>query len=191
MFNNCIFVCVKYKCKTCFIKSVMRMLNTCAVFMCFTHVGIFLCVLHMSLYLYPSQTKFGGGYIRFTLSYCLSVWLPSVNMILSTHVLGNGSIDFSENLYTNYLSFEDVHLEFSYSLGIFFFHFKSFFLYLDLLVWNIVLKIMKNFDLNIEHVLFLNWNFVFTIMIYNIFNKICLFEFWKFARGGGVVKYTL
>ena len=30
---------------------------------------------------------------------------------------------------------------------------------------------MKNFDLNIENVLFLNWNFVSTIMIYiyNIF----------------------
>ena len=31
---------------------------------------------------------------------------------------------------------------------------------------------MKNFDLNIENVLFLNWNFVFTLkfMIYNIYN---------------------
>ena len=35
-----------------------------------------------------------------------------------------------------------------------------------------VLKIMKNFDLNIENVLFLNWNLVFTIMIYNICNVI-------------------
>ena len=156
----------------------MRMLNTCAVFMCFTHVGIFLCVLHMSLYLYPSQTKFGGGYIRFTLSYCLSVWLPSVNMILSTHVLGNGSIDFSENLYT---SAPRIFI----FIGYFFSILKAFFLYLDLLVWNIVLKIMKNFDLNIENVLFLNWNFVFTIMIYNI-------DIWilKICKGGGV-KYTL
>ena len=152
MFNMCIFVCVKYKCKTCFIKSVMRMLNTCAVFMCFTRVGIFLCVLHMSLYLYPSQTKFGGGYIRFTLSYCLSVWLPSVNMILSTHVLGNGSIDFSENLYTNYLSFEDVHLEFSYSLGIFF-HFKSFFSVFGLTRLKYCLK-------NYEELWFKHWTCV-------------------------------
>ena len=49
-------------------------------------------------------------------SVCLSVWLPSVYMILSTHVLGNGCIDFSENVNTNYLSSEDVHLEFSYWL---------------------------------------------------------------------------
>ena len=32
---------------------------------------------------------------------------------------------------------------------------------------------MKNFDLNIKNVLLLNWNFVFTIMIYNIFNEFC------------------
>ena len=29
-------------------------------------------------------------------------------------------------------------------------------------------KILKNFDLNIENVLFLNWNFVFPIFIPNI-----------------------
>ena len=46
----------------------------------------------------------------------LSVWLPSVDMILSSLVLGNGCIDFSENLYTSYLSSEDVHLVFSYWL---------------------------------------------------------------------------
>ena len=32
---------------------------------------------------------------------------------------------------------------------------------------------MKNFDLNIENVLFFNWNFVFTITIYNIFKELC------------------
>ena len=38
---------------------------------------------------------------------------------------------------------------------------------------NSVLKIMKNFDLNIENVLFIKWNFVFTIMIYNIVKEFC------------------
>ena len=32
---------------------------------------------------------------------------------------------------------------------------------------------MKNFDLNIENVLFLNWNFIYTIMIYNIVKEFC------------------
>ena len=50
----------------------------------------------------------GEGYIL--------VSSPSVDMILSTHVLRNGCMDFSENLYTYYLPSEDVHLEFSYWL---------------------------------------------------------------------------
>ena len=41
---------------------------------------------------------------------------PVVDMILSTHVLRNGCMVFSENLYTYYLPSEDVHLEFSYWL---------------------------------------------------------------------------
>ena len=32
---------------------------------------------------------------------------------------------------------------------------------------------MKNFDLNIQNVLLLNWKFVFTNMIYTIFNELC------------------
>ena len=158
----------------------------CCLYVFFTCGHFSVCATYVSVFISPANEVWSGIYSfhPVLLSVCLSVWLPSVDMILSTHVLGNGSIDFSENLYTNYLSFEDVHLEFSYSL-IIFFHFKSFFLYLDLLVWNSVLKIMQNFDLNIENVLFLNWHFVFTIMIYNIFNEICLFEFWKFTGGGG------
>ena len=77
----------------------------------------------------------GGIYIGITLSGCLSICpsvhlpvclsdsIPSVYMILSTHVLGNGCIDFSENVNTNYLSSEDVHLEFSYWLD----NFSSFY----------------------------------------------------------------
>ena len=32
---------------------------------------------------------------------------------------------------------------------------------------------MKNIYLNIENVLLLNWNFVFTFMIYNILKELC------------------
>ena len=46
------------------------------------------------------------------LSVCLSVWLPSVDMILSRHVLRHMSMDFSENLYIYYSTSEDVRLEF-------------------------------------------------------------------------------
>ena len=35
-----------------------------------------------------------------------------------------------------------------------------------------VLKILKNLELKIENALFLNWNFVFTIMIYNIVKEL-------------------
>ena len=56
----------------------------------------------------PPQTKCPSD--------CLSVWLPSVDIILSMHYRGNRCIDFSENVYTNYLSSEDVHLEFWYWL---------------------------------------------------------------------------
>ena len=68
-----------------------------------------------------------GGYIGFNvsvfLSVCLSaslsVWLPSGDMILFTHALYRkcmGAYFFFENLYTNYLLSEDVHLKFSYLL---------------------------------------------------------------------------
>ena len=43
---------------------------------------------------------------------------------------------------------------------------------------------MKNFDLNIENVLLLNWNFIYTIMIYNIL-KGCANFHCKLARDGG------
>ena len=42
---------------------------------------------------------------------------------------------------------------------------------------------MKNFDLNIENELFLNWNFVFTIMIYHIL-MIFLIIILKIGSGG-------
>ena len=45
---------------------------------------------------------------------------------------------------------------------------------------------MRNFDSNIENVLFLNYNFVFTIMINNIVKELWEFSFWKLAGGGGV-----
>ena len=58
-----------------------------------------------------------------------------------------------------------------------FLYFTGFFLFLELVVYlitrNSVLKTKKNLDLNIENLLFLNWNFVFTIMIYNIFYEFC------------------
>ena len=75
---------------------------------------------------YTIRERSSVGYIEITLPVCLpsvppsicpsvhlSVWLLSVDMILSTHVLGNGCMEFSENLNTNYMSSEDVHLEFS------------------------------------------------------------------------------
>ena len=80
----------------------------------------------------------------------------SVDMILSTNVLKNGCMDFSD-----YPPSEDVYLEFSYWLDNFsLFNRINFFLFL-------------NFDLNIENELLLllfNWNFLFTVIIYNIFN---------------------
>ena len=155
-------------------KITAKMLDWCNMWMwSFYHK---LCGLKRSyLCLYPMQMKF-GGYIGFTLSVCLSVHLSlcplSVDMILSTHVLRDGCIDFSENVYTNYSLSEDVHLEFSYWLDKFSSFYRLFFLFLDLVFFlikrNSVLKIMRNFDLSIENVLFLNWNFVFTIMINNI-----------------------
>ena len=49
----------------------------------------------------------GEGYIGFTLFVCS----PSVDMILSTHVLRNGCMDFSQNLYTYYLPSEDFRID--------------------------------------------------------------------------------
>ena len=69
-----------------------------------------------------------------------------------------------------------------------FLYFTGFFLFfgfsLFFITRNAVLKIMKNFDLKMENVLFLNWNFVFTVMIYHILKKLC---FLKFASGEDVV----
>ena len=44
---------------------------------------------------------------------------------------------------------------------------------------------MKNFDLDIENELFLNLNFVFTIMIYHIFNEFFNYnsENWQWGVG--------
>ena len=76
---------------------------------------------------------------------------------------------------------EDVHLDFSYWLD----NFSSFYRFFSVFGLSSfflktrcsVLKIMKTFELNIKNVLLLNWNFVFTIMNYNIFKELCLFPF--------------
>ena len=47
-------------------------------------------------------------------SVCLSICAPSVDMILSTHVLRHWCMDFSENLYIYNSLYENLHLEFSY-----------------------------------------------------------------------------
>ena len=83
---------------------------------------------------------------------------------------------FWKIVHSYYSPSEDVHLEFSYSLDNFSFNrpFPAFGLSF-FISRNNVLRITKNFDLNIENVFFLNWNFVFTFMIYNIlkeFNKV-------------------
>ena len=57
------------------------------------------------------QTKLEGILVSSCPSVCLS---PSVNMILSTRVLRNGCMDFSENMYTYYLPSKDMHREFSW-----------------------------------------------------------------------------
>ena len=55
----------------------------------------------------------GGSYFHFSLSVCLNVSAPSVDMILSMRVVTNGRMVFSEIFYTNNLPSEDAHLEFS------------------------------------------------------------------------------
>ena len=71
---------------------------------------------HYMLLLYPPQTKL-GGYVVFTLYVCLSVYLLSLNMILSMHVLKNGCMGFSDFfLKTHYSQCINVHLECSYWL---------------------------------------------------------------------------
>ena len=54
--------------------------------------------------------------VRPSVSDCLSVCLSamSVDTILSTHILRDGCMDFSEKLYTDYSPSVNVHLEFSY-----------------------------------------------------------------------------
>ena len=68
--------------------------------------------------------------ILFCLFVCLS---PSLDKTLSTHVLIDGCMNFSENLYIDYSASEDVHLVFSYWLGnnissVYRFFFYSFYL---------------------------------------------------------------
>ena len=55
----------------------------------------------------PLQTQFGGILVQ-----TVRLSVPRYDMILSTHVLRNGCMDFSEKLYIRYLPSEDVHLEF-------------------------------------------------------------------------------
>ena len=69
-----------------------------------------------------------------------------------------------------------MQLEFSYLLNNFSIFYRLFLVFG--LFW------FKNFDLNIENVLFLNWNLVFNIMIYNIFNEL-LILILKIGKGGG------
>ena len=108
---------------------------------------------------------------------------------------------FNENLYTYYPIAEDVPVEFIYWLD--YFYFEGFMLFLDLVffitrnTFSVLLR--KNFDLNIKNVLLLllfllllKWNFIFTIMINDIFKSCANFILWKKQRGGGVrVEYTL
>ena len=101
----------------------------------------------------PANEVGGGGGIL--VSPCPSVCLT-----------WNGCMDFSENLYTHY-SLSGIFI----LIGYFFFNlqvFSVFGLSRFLTRINILIKIMKNFGLCIENVLFLNWYFVFTIFIYNI-----------------------
>ena len=133
---------------------------------------------HWTLSPPPANEVEGRGYIAFTLcavcsSACLSV--PRLLTRLSTHAVGNRCIDCSESLWTHYSISEDVHLEFFYRLDnhSLFYKIFSFFFYF-FITRNSVLKIMI-FYLNIENVLLLlllmllNWNFIFTFMIYNNF----------------------
>ena len=114
---------------------------------------------------YPYYTYIGFTLSSVHLSVRPSVCLfLSVDMILSTYVLWNGCMDFSETLITHHVKMCTWNF-----ILIIFLHFT-------------VLNIMKNFDLNLKMVLFLKWNVVFTIRIYNI---------GKQLRGGGGVKYTL
>ena len=48
---------------------------------------------------------------------------------------------------------------------------------------NVVLKIVKNSDLNIENVMFLKWNFVFPILILNVSVK----EHWESRNQGSTL----
>ena len=77
---------------------------------------------------------------------------------------------------------------------IIFLHFASFFLFF-FITRN---SVQNNFGLNIENVLFLNWNFVFTIMIYNIMNEFSLILIlilktgseWGSIQFAGLTKYS-
>lgn len=105
----------------------------------------------------PADLLMLSGVVRLSvcLSVCPSVCVPSVDMNLSMHVVGNGFIDFFENVYTNYLSSEDVHQEFLYWLDHFcpFYKLFSVFGYF-FITRNSFIKIVKYFDKNIENVLF-------------------------------------
>ena len=65
------------------------------------HLMLNIPVYLISKTYYTPRKRSLGDYIDFTLSVrlSLSVCLTSVDMILSTHVVRNGCIDFSENLF--------------------------------------------------------------------------------------------
>ena len=97
-------------------------------------------------FILPANYDEGNVYIGFS----LSVYSLSVDMILSTHVLGNGCMNFAENLNSHLLSSEDVHLLYSFWLDHFFFISKAFSCFMDIVFFqnkNIVLYLMKNFNL--------------------------------------------
>ena len=70
---------------------------------------------HSICYYYTHRKRSWGGDVVFTLFVCLSVYLLSLNMILSMHVLKNGCMGFSDFfLKTHYSQCINVHLECSY-----------------------------------------------------------------------------
>ena len=77
---------------------------------CFNDLDILLVDANLQVdFFTPTNEVKGGILVSVCLSVCLSDCLsPSVDMILSSHVLRNGCTDFSENLYTQYSPSEDV-----------------------------------------------------------------------------------
>ena len=72
----------------------------------------FKCVHKQCIYYTPHKRSWEGVYWFHPVH--LSVCPPSIDMILSTHILRNWCMDSSENVYTVNSPSEIVHLEFSY-----------------------------------------------------------------------------